>query len=107
MIAPNPVVSSPWVEVRLRAIIAHVARVSPESFGLDDNLRTTLSLDSLSALRIAAAVEREFDVTIPDDKLHELTTLGAMIRSLRQMEGGTSVPPDQPGLKTRPTSTVL
>lgn len=85
MIAPNPVVSSPWAEVRLRAIIAHVARVSPESFGTDDDLRTTLSLDSLSALRIAAAVEREFEVTIPDNQLHQLTTLRAIIRSLSEL----------------------
>jgi acyl carrier protein len=90
MIAQQSRVSSTWTEVRLRAIIAHVARVSPESFGPNDNLRTTLSLDSLSTLRIAAAVEREFDVTIPDDKLHELSTLSAIVRTLEGIEPAMS-----------------
>lgn len=70
-------------EARLRAIIARVADAAPDSFGPDDDLRATLGLDSLSALRIAAAVEREFAVTIPDEKLHEVSTL----RDLLQVTG--------------------
>lgn len=65
-------------ETRLRQIIAHVAKVAPDAFGRDDDLRITLGLDSLSSLRVAAGVEREFGVSIPDDQLHELRTLGAM-----------------------------
>jgi acyl carrier protein len=66
-------------EARLRAIIARVARTAPDAFGKDDDLRVVLGLDSLSALRVAAAIEREFGVTIPDDELHEVRSLGAML----------------------------
>ncbi len=67
-------------ETRLRAVVARVAHVEPDSFGVDDDLRVRLGLDSLSVLRIAAGVEREFGVTVPDAKLHEM-------RTLREMEG--------------------
>jgi acyl carrier protein len=73
-------------ERRLREIIAHVAKVAPDAFGPDDDLASTLGLDSLSALRIAAAVEREFQITIPDDRLHEVRTL----RALAELTGMTT-----------------
>jgi acyl carrier protein len=72
-------VSADSREARLRRIIARVAKVAPDSFGADDDLRVALGLDSLSALRVAAGVEREFGVTIPDEKLHDLPTLQAML----------------------------
>ena len=71
------------VEARLRQIIAHVANVAPDTFGPDDDLRATIGLDSLSALRVAAVVEREFNVTIPDAQLQELSTLRAIARHVR------------------------
>ena len=69
-------------EQRLRKVVARVAKVAPDSFGLDDDLRTALGLDSLSALRVAAGVEREFGVRIPDEKLHELRTTRVVMQYL-------------------------
>lgn len=69
-------------EERLRRIVARVARVAPESFADDDDLPTSLGLDSLSLLRVVAGVEREFDVTLPDEELDRLRTLQAMLSFL-------------------------
>ncbi len=66
-------------EARLRHVVAQVARVAPDSFGSDDDLPAALGLDSLSLLRVVAGVEREFDVRIPDDRLHRLRTLRAIL----------------------------
>ena len=66
-------------EQRVRAIVAQVAKVAPEAFGMEDHLPSTLGLDSLSALRVIAGIEREFGVLIPDDRLHELPTLRSML----------------------------
>lgn len=74
--APDP------KEARLRRVVARVARVEPDSFDTDDDLRVTLGLDSLSALRVAAGIEREFGVTIPDERLHDLPTMKAMLAYL-------------------------
>jgi acyl carrier protein len=68
-------------ETRLRQIIARVAKVAPDAFGRDDDLRIALGLDSLSALRVTA-------VSIPDSQLHELRTLRAM-RDFLDGYGGT------------------
>ncbi len=56
-----------------------MATVPADSFAADDDLGTTLGLHSLSVLRIAAGVVREFGVTIPDEKLHEMGTLRRMM----------------------------
>lgn len=69
-------------EARLRAIVARVAKVDSKSIGLDDSLKASAGLDSLSSLRVAAAVEREFGVKIPDEKLHDLPTLRAILEYL-------------------------
>ena len=69
-------------EERLRRVVARVGRVQPDSFGPDDDLPTTLGLDSLSLLRVVAGVEREFGVVVPDERLHRLRTLHAMLAFL-------------------------
>ncbi len=73
-------------EERLRRVVARVAKVSPDSFGLDDDLRATLGLDSLSSLRVAAGVEREFGVAIPDERLHDLPTARAVLEYLARSD---------------------
>jgi acyl carrier protein len=77
-------VASDPKERRLRQVVARVAKVEPDSFELEDDLRTTLGLDSLSALRVAAGVEREFGVTIPDERLHDLPTVQAILKYLEE-----------------------
>lgn len=74
--------SSELHDLRVRKIIAGVANVPPDAFGPDDELQTTLGLDSLSVLRVAAGVEREFGVRIPDERLHDLPTLRALLTYL-------------------------
>ena len=66
-------------EQRLRGIIASIAHVDPDSFGPDDDLAITLGLDSLSCLRVVAAIEREFEVTVPDEELDRFPTLREMV----------------------------
>ena len=66
-------------EARLRAVIARVAKVEPDAIGLDDDVRLELGLDSLTILRMAAGIEREFDLTIPDAELVKLTSLRAVL----------------------------
>jgi len=83
-------VSAGSAEARVRAIVARVARVPPDSFAPDDHLPSRLGLDSLSSLRVVAGIEREFGVVIPDERLHELPTLRAMLEYLGR--GAASVP---------------
>ena len=47
-----------------------------------------LGLDSLAALRVLAAVEKRFDVRLPDERLGEFRTLRHVLDFLREGEKG-------------------
>jgi acyl carrier protein len=66
------------VEARLRGIIAGMALVDGQSFGLDDELAGS-GVDSLSVLRAVARIESEFGITIPDEEFARLRTLRALV----------------------------
>ncbi|HEY4657965.1 MAG TPA: acyl carrier protein [Gemmatimonadaceae bacterium] len=63
----------------IRDVVAAVTLKRTEGFGLDDDLQKLMGIDSLSLLRIVAGIEEEFDVRIPDEELHALRTLRAML----------------------------
>jgi acyl carrier protein len=66
-------------EQRLRSVLAEVSRKSLDCTGLDDDLVRELSLDSLAALRLLAAVEKRFGVRFPDERLTEFRTLRQLL----------------------------
>jgi acyl carrier protein len=66
------------VEARLRGIIAGMALVDGQSFGLDDELAGS-GVDSLSVLRAVARIESEFGITIPDEEFARLRTLRTLV----------------------------
>ena len=63
----------------IRDVVAAVTLKRTEGFGLDDDLQKLMGIDSLSLLRIVAGIEEELDVRIPDEELHALRTLRAML----------------------------
>jgi len=69
-------------EAELREILARQSRLDVVSVGLDDDLVRELGLDSLAALRVLAAVEKRFDVRVPDEHLGELRTLRQVLEFL-------------------------
>lgn len=68
-------------EERLRAIIAEVALVEPQSFGLDDDLAGS-GVDSLSVLRVVAHIESELRIAIPDHEFPTIRSLRALIAAV-------------------------
>lgn len=70
----------------LREILAHQSRLDVDGVGLDDDLVRELGLDSLTALRVLAAVEKRFDVRFPDERLGELRTLRQVLELLGEEE---------------------
>jgi acyl carrier protein len=63
-------------DIRVRALIADVAKRDVSALGPDDDLVEHLGVDSLLGLQILAAVERRLDVRLPDDELIHLRTIG-------------------------------
>jgi len=75
-------------ETELRQTLARQSGRDVDGVGLDDDLVRDLGLDSLAALRLLAAVEKRFDVRLPDERLGELRTLRHVLDCLQEVERG-------------------
>lgn len=71
-------------ETELRALLSNVYREDLSVVGLDTDLVHELGLDSLGGLRLLAAVEKRFNVRVPDQKLGELRTLNELLDVIAQ-----------------------
>jgi len=67
------------LESEIRGIIAEVLEKEPEQVKLDTRFVEDLGMDSLKALEILVAVEKKYKITIPEQKLPQLNTLGSTI----------------------------
>lgn len=72
------------MEAKLRALLSEISNRDVSALGLDDDLVESLGLDSLAALRVLAAVEKQFDVTFPDDQLAKLRTLRRLLAGIKE-----------------------
>jgi acyl carrier protein len=77
----------------IRQLIVTTARLPPESasIALDEPLfgdRSTLGLRSLTVFEIVVAVEERFDLTVPDDEVPHLNSIGAIVSYLREKAVG-------------------
>jgi acyl carrier protein len=70
-------------EHQLRELIQQVTGRDPAPLEPDDDLVAALGLDSLTALRLLAMVEKRFQVRIPDQKLTSMRTLRQIEELLR------------------------
>jgi acyl carrier protein len=62
-----------------KRILAHIRRVTGvKDIELDRPLKD-YSIDSITSLELVMDVEREFNITIPDEKIEELVTARAVI----------------------------
>jgi acyl carrier protein len=74
---------------RVRTIVAHQLNIKPEEIGEDVPL-TQLGLDSLAALEVAFELEEAFNISIPDERIPEFTTLRAACNAIDAVRLGPS-----------------
>lgn len=67
------------IEAEIKAIVAEILEVDPATINPDARLVEDLGMDSMMALEILVAIEKKFKITIPEEKLAELKTLGSTI----------------------------
>ena len=60
----------------LASILEEVADVTPSDVSDEKSFVDDLDVDSLSMVEVAMAAEEKFGVTIPDDELPKLKTVG-------------------------------
>lgn len=76
------------LELRVRSIIADVARRDITSLGADEDLVEKLNLDSLQGLHLLAAVEKRLGARFPDERLSELRTIRRLVEAIHKAGKG-------------------
>jgi acyl carrier protein len=72
----------------IRALIEKVTRRSAAGIAREADLVYELGLDSLAGLRVLAAVEKRFDLRIPDEELSSIRTIDQLLETVDRCGGG-------------------
>lgn len=63
------------LENEIRTIISEIVEKDPSEVSFDAKFFEDLGMDSMMALEIMAAIEKKYKISIPEEKLTQLTTL--------------------------------
>ncbi len=66
------------------ASIAKVKKINPDTVTLDSTFEA-LKMDSLDGLDVFFELEEAFDLTIPDDRVRSLRTVGSVVEEIRKL----------------------
>ncbi len=72
---------------RVISVIATAQKIPPEKVTIDSTFEE-LGIDSLDGVSILFALENEFNINIPDDKVEGVRSVRQMVESLGQVVGG-------------------
>ncbi len=67
------------IEIRLKQIIGQLFDVPTTEIVGQSCLPKDFSIDSLDLVELVMAIEKEFEIEIPDDKIDELVTFNKLL----------------------------
>ena len=70
----------------LGEILEEVAGVSPDDVAEEKSFTEDLDVDSLSMVEVVVAAEEKFGVTIPDDEVKNLKTVGDAVGYIEKQQ---------------------
>lgn len=76
------------VRAKLFELMTQNARIDPEALREEARLGDDLRMDSLDLISVVNEVEHEFKITIPDDQLKQVKTVGAVVDALWERLAG-------------------
>lgn len=71
------------LEEDIRSLVARVIKVPEEKLDLKANLFTDLGVDSLLGVEIFAALDKKYQIDIPENKIGEIKTLEDVINLVK------------------------
>jgi acyl carrier protein len=74
-------------EQDVATIVSAITRAPIERIAPDTDLRIELNVDSLQGLQIVAAIEKHFDVTVPDDEIDMYTDVRTIAGTVDRLRG--------------------
>ena len=63
----------------LKKIICDFVDIDPDTITEDSVLRTDLGLNSFDLVNVAVAIEKEFNISVPDKQIASIKTVGDII----------------------------
>lgn len=88
---------------RLRATLAKELRQDVNTITPQHTLRDDLGLNSLDAIELMFKIEEEFDLSIPDEDMQKLATVGHVIAYIEaKVKNRQEEPPSPSGTRTPP-----
>ncbi|MDH7479559.1 MAG: acyl carrier protein [Syntrophomonadaceae bacterium] len=69
---------------RVRAVVAGQLEIDPQRLALDTTFEE-IEADSLDVVEIIMALEDEFDIEIPDEKVENIKTLQQVVDYIREL----------------------
>jgi acyl carrier protein len=76
----------PNLETRVKQILTNRLGIPAEEIKTDAKLIDELGMDSLDAVELAIAAEREFDVEISDEQVAKLETVADIMGLVRRLK---------------------
>ncbi len=71
------------LENELKQLIALTIGISPEELEITTNFWSDLGVDSIKAIAITVAIERRYKVTVRDEQIPQITTVGQVIEIVK------------------------
>ena len=72
------------VATKVIAAIAKTKKIAPETITLDSKFEE-LNIDSLDGLNLFFELEEEFDLSIPDEQVRTLKTIGQVVEEIDRL----------------------
>ena len=69
---------------KLKDIIAEQVSVEADEVNLDANIQDDLGADSLDVVDLITTIEDEFDISIPDEAVEEIKTVGDIVNYIEK-----------------------
>lgn len=65
--------------------LSEYLKVDKSKITMDTNIKTDLNADSLTVVELLFELEQEYDITIPDDVMESLETVGGLVNYLEKV----------------------
>lgn len=69
----------------IQEIIAEVLQIDPDDITEDKNFETDLGADSLDRVEIVMSFEDRYGITIPDDDIEGIKTVGDAFEKIKEL----------------------
>lgn len=70
---------------KIKEIVKNILDVDPDSVTLDSSLSGDFEADSLDKIEIVMAIEEEFGITVEDDAIKSIDTIGDAVNYIEKV----------------------